>query len=305
MNLRRDAVPLLKQTWTQFQSHNAQWLAAALAYFAAFAIAPLIIVLVEIAGLIIHNHHQALNLIYGYLQRDAAGGAGAVKQIVAATFNRPRQGIIAEIIGWVIFIVAAVGLFGAVQFALNTVWDVKPKKMGFKAMIAQRASSFGVLMLLALIMLLSMGVNTVLTIAAGYLMHVSPLFPTLMKIVDFVVSFAVIGVAFAVLFEYLPECRIEWRDVWVGAGITSFLFVVGQFLLGWYLGRAGISSGYGAFGSLVVFLIWVNYSAQIMLFGAEFTHVYAMRHGSHATASTTRGVIDSARARSGAPARFD
>ncbi len=291
VNARTQAVPLLKRTWSEFQRHNCQWLAAALAYFAAFAIAPLIIVLVEIAGLVIHNHHQALNAIFGYLQKDAGAGAGAVRQIVSATFNEPRKGVLAEIIGWIVFIIAAVGLFGAVQFALNTVWDVVPKKMGFKDAIRQRASSFAVMMLIALIMLASMGVNAVLTMASGYLTHVFTGFATLMKIVDFVVSFGVVGVGFAVLFEYLPECRIEWRDVWPGAAITSFLFVVGQFLLGWYLGRAGVSSGYGAFGSLVVFLIWVNYSAQIMLFGAEFTHVYAERLGSNGAAKTTIGEI--------------
>ena len=288
---RQDAIPVAKQSWAEFQRHNAQWLAAALAYFAAFAIAPLIIVLVEIAGLVIHDHQRVLNLIFGYLQRDAGAGAGAVKQMVAATFNEPRKGIVAEIIGWVVFIVAAVGLFGAVQFALNTVWDVVPKKMTLKETIQQRGWSFAVMLGIALLLLVSMGVNAVLTMMSAYLTHVFPGFATLMKIADFAVSFGVLWAAFAILYEYLPECKIEWRDVWVGAAVTSFLFVVGQFLLGWYLGRAGVSSGYGAFGSLVVFLIWVNYSAQIVLFGAEVTQVYATRHGSKAQSTTTRGEI--------------
>lgn len=232
-----------------------------------------------------------LNLIFGYLQRDAGAGAGAVKQMVAATFNEPRKGILAEIIGWVVFIVAAVGLFASVQFALNTVWDVVPKKMTLKETIAQRGWSFAVMLGIALLLLISMGVNAVLTMMSAYLTHVFPGFATLMKIADFAVSFAVLWAAFALLYEYLPECKIEWRDVWVGAAVTSFLFVVGQFLLGWYLGRAGVSSGYGAFGSLVVFLIWVNYSAQIVLFGAEVTQVYAKRYGSKSQSTVTRGEI--------------
>src|SRR6185437_2501198 len=113
--IRQEIVPVAKQSWADFQRHNGQWLAAALAYFAAFAIAPLIIVLVEIAGLVVHDHQRVLNMVFGYLQRDAGAGAGAVKQIVSATFNEPRKGILAEIIGWIVFIVAAVGLFGAVQ----------------------------------------------------------------------------------------------------------------------------------------------------------------------------------------------
>jgi membrane protein len=144
---------------------------------------------------------------------------------------------------------------------------------------------------IALLLLVSIGVNALLTMMSAYLTHVFTGFATLMKIADFAVSFGVLWVAFALLYEYLPECRIEWRDVWAGAAVTSFFFVVGQFLLGWYLGRAGISSGYGAFGSLVVFLIWVNYSAQIVLFGAEVTHIYAQRYGSKAQAHATHGEL--------------
>lgn len=290
--VRQEIVPVAKQSWADFQRHNAQWLAAALAYFAAFAIAPLIIVFVEIAGLVIQDHQRVLNVIFGYLQQDAGAGASAIKQIVEATFNQPRKGIVAQIIGWIVFIIAAVGLFGAVQFALNTVWDVTPKKLTFKDAIRQRASSFGVMLGIAFILLLSMAVNALLTVMATYFTHIFPGFATIMKVVDFAVSFGVLWAAFAVLYEYLPECRIEWRDVWVGSAVTSFLFVIGQFLLGWYLGRAGVSSGYGAFGSLVVFLIWVNYSAQIVLFGAEVTQVYALRYGSRAPSSQiTRGEI--------------
>lgn len=289
--VQHEILPVAKQSWADFQRHNGQWLAAALAYFAAFAIAPLIIVLVEIAGLVIQDHQRVLNMIFGYLQRDAGAGAGAVKQIVAATFNQPRKGIVAEIVGWIVFIIAAVGLFGAVQFALNTVWDITPQKMTLKQTIRQRASSFGVMLGIALLLLVSMGVNALLTIMSAYMVHVFPGFATLMKIVDFVVSFAVLWGAFALLYEYLPQCKIEWRDVWVGSAVTSFLFVVGQFLLGWYLGRAGVSSGYGAFGSLVVFLIWVNYSAQIVLFGAEVTQVYAQRYGSRMQSRATHGEI--------------
>ncbi len=291
LQIRQEIVPLVKQSWTDFQRHNAQWLAAALAYFAAFAIAPLIIALVEIAGLVIHDHQRVLNMVFGYLQRDAGPGAGAVKQMVAATFNEPRKGILAEIIGWIVFILAAVGLFGAMQFALNTVWELIPEKTTFQQAIKQRASSFGVMLGVALLLLVSMGVNAVLTMMSAYLTHVFPGFATLMKIADFAVSFGVLWAAFAMLYEYLPECKIEWRDVWVGSAVTSFLFVVGQFLLGWYLGRAGVSSGYGAFGSLVVFLIWVNYSAQIVLFGAEVTQVYAQRYGSRVPSQATRGEI--------------
>lgn len=292
--LKQDAVPLLKQTWTQFSKHNGQWLAAALAYFTAFAIAPLIIVVVAVVGLFFGTHEGALKTVYTYMEHDAGKSAAqAIKAIVGATMNQQHKGTIAQIIAWILFIVAAVGLFNSVQFALNTVWDVEPKQMSIKEQIRQRGMAFLVMLGIALLLLASMGVNALLTIAGNALTHVFPGFATLMKIVDFVFSFGVITVAFAILFEFLPECRIEWRDVWVGAAVTSLLFTIGQFLLGWYLGRAGLTSGFGAFGSLVVFLLWTNYSSQILLLGAEFTNVYAHRHGSKANAGavTTRGEV--------------
>ena len=274
-------VPLAKEAFADFQRHKAQWLAAAIAYFTIFAVAPLIIVIVEIAGFMLGQHHQTLNMLYGYLQQSAGkSAASGIQSIVADTFNQRRSGTFMQIVGWIVFIVAAIGLFSAIQEALNTIWDVTPEKRNWRDMIKERALSFGVVLVIVFLLLVFLAINSALTVATQGLQHVSWFFPTLMKIVDFVVSWAVITALFALLFEYLPECRIEWRDVWVGAGATSLLFVIGQFLLGWYLGRAGISSGYGAFGGLVVFLIWVNYSAQIVLFGAEFTHAYARRHGS-------------------------
>lgn len=283
-------VPTLKTTWSEFQRHNAQWLAAALAYFTAFAIAPLIIILVEIAGLILGNNKQAFDVIFSYLKRDAGAGAGAVQTIVQTTMKQPHTGTIAQIVGWAVFVIAAIGLFNAMQFALNTIWDVKPKRAGIWQAICSRWTGFLAILGVAAILFISILLNTALTVLASAMANIGPFFPTLAKALDFIVSFGVLWAAFAFLYKFLPETHIEWRDVRVGSGLTSFLFVVGQFLLGWYLGRAGVSSGYGAFGSLIVFLIWVNYSAQIVLFGAEFTHVYAQRHGSFAS-RTTRGEI--------------
>jgi membrane protein len=185
-----------------------------------------------------------------------------------------------QIIGWSVFVVAAVGLFSALQEALNTVWDITPRKRTLPEIVKARLFSFGLVLGIAFLLLVSLGINAALTVAGTAMMHVLPGFPSIIKALDFAVSFGLVAALFALMFEFLPERRIAWRDVWYGAVVAAFLFVVGQFLLGWYLGRAGVSSGYGSFGSLVVFLIWIFYSAQIMLFGAEFTHVYARRFGS-------------------------
>ena len=256
-------VSLSKETFTEFQRHKAQWLAAAIAYFTMFAVAPLIIIIVEILGFVLGQHHDTLNMLYGYLQQSAGSqAASGIQGIVAATFEQQHSGLW-QIVSWVVFVLAAIGLFSALQDALNTIWDVKPRQSGFFAMIWERLLSFGMVLLCAFVVLVLMVVTSAMT----------------NKVLDFILSAIVVTGLLGVIFEYLPDCRVEWSDVWTGAAVSAVLFVIGQFLLGWYLGRAGISSTYGAFGGLVVFLVWVNYSAQIFLFGAEFTHVYARRRG--------------------------
>jgi membrane protein len=293
--LRREIVPLAKQTYGNFQRHKAQWLAAAIAYFTLFAVAPLLIVVAQILGLILGQNQDVLAQLYGYLAHNAGqSAASGIKGLVDASMTQHRAGTIAQIVGWGVFVLAAIGLFNALQQALNTVWDVEARKQGIMAVLRSRGLGFIVVVCVAFILLISLGINAALTIAGNALTQVAPFFPTVMKIIDFVISFGVIAALFALLFEYLPECRIEWHDVWPGAAFTALLFVTGQFLLGWYLGRAGISSTYGAAGGLVVFMVWVYYSAQIVLLGAEFTHVYARRFGSR-TPGVTRGEVDTRR----------
>ncbi|HLY01669.1 MAG TPA: YihY/virulence factor BrkB family protein [Candidatus Cybelea sp.] len=276
------AVPLAKETFSEFQQHKSQWIAAAIAYFTIFAIAPLIILTVEIVGFFLGHHQAVLNSLFGYVSTTAGPSAArGVEAIVSATFSHRKSGILSQIAGWTVFVVAAVGLFSSLQEALNTVWDVVPKKRTLLETIKDRLLSFATVLGIAFLLLVSLGVNSLLTIAGNSLMQVFPAFPALSKVLDFAVSLATITALFALLFEFLPECRIAWRHVWPGAALSAFFFVIGQFLLGWYLGRLGISSGYGSFGGLVAFLVWVYYSTQIVLLGAEFTHVYARRVGSY------------------------
>ncbi|MFZ0032908.1 MAG: YihY/virulence factor BrkB family protein [Candidatus Cybelea sp.] len=216
--------------------------------------------------------------------------AHGIQSIVATTFSHHNTSLLAQLIAWTVFAVAAAGLFTSLQ-ELNTVWDVTPEKKTLFETIKGRLLAFGMVLGIAFLLLVSLGVNAILTIAGHAMAHVIPGFPTLAKLLEFGLSFAMVTALFALLFEYLPERRIAWRDVWLGATISALLFVAGQFLLGWYLGRAGVSSGYGAFAGLVVFLIWAYYSAQIMLFGAEFTRVYARRFGSLQMSTTHDALI--------------
>jgi membrane protein len=283
-----EVVPLAREAFAQYRRHRGQWLAAAIAYFTMFAIAPLVIVIVEIAGLFLGHHQAVLNALYGYLAQTAGPSAShGIASIVTASLSQRRAGLIAQIVGWAVFLLGAMGLFTSLQDALNIVWDVDPPKKSIVQTVAGRLFSFGMVLCMAFVLLVSLGLNSALTIAGSAMSQVLPLLPTLIKGVDFVVSLALITLVFSLLFEYLPDCRIAWRDVWLGAGVSALLFVIGQFALGWYLGRPGISSSYGSFGGIVVFMLWAYYSAQILLLGAEFTRVYAAKFGSLRTAVQT------------------
>lgn len=272
-------IALTRDTWSSYQRHNGQWLAAALAYFAAFAIAPLVIVVVEIAGFFLHSHQQALNAIYAAMP---PSGGNAVRQIVTATFAHQRQSVLAQVVGWALFVVAAAGLFSSLQFALNAAWDIEQRHHGFWKTVQERALSFCMMLAAALLLMISIMANTILNAFSASIAREGTALVSLSKVADFGLSFVVVWLLFSLLFEYLPDTRVAWQDVWIGAGITALLFVAGQSVLGWYLGRAAVASTYGAFGSLVIFLLWANYSSQIVLLGAEFTHVYAQRRGTHA-----------------------
>jgi membrane protein len=277
---------MLNKAFQNFQRHKAQWLAAAIAYYLTFAIAPLIIVVVAIAGLVLGHHRAVLNEIYAYIG-SAAGTAAAtaVQSIVHATFTQMQSGALAKTIGWVIFLIATIGLFTVLQDALNIIWEVTPAKLNLADFLRTRALAVAAVVTIALLLTVSLAANSALRMAANAAAGISPSMPIAVKSLDFVISFLVIAALLSLVYKFLPAARVEWRDVWLGSLVTSLLFVIGQFLLGWYLSRAAVSSTFGAFASLIVFLLWTNYSAQIMLFGAEFTQVFAHAHGSRKRSS--------------------
>jgi membrane protein len=272
---------LVKETVVEFQRHKAQWLAAAIAYFTLFAIAPLVIVVVEIAGLFLGSHRAILDELYGYVAKTAGvEAAHGIESIVTSTISQQRSGLVAQAVGWGAFVLGAIGLFGSLQEALNTIWDVKPAKAGFLRLIKERMLSFGMVLGVALVLLVSLALSSIVSAAAAATAAILPSLPLTVRIADICVSMGLVTLVFALLYEYLPDCRIAWRDVWLGAAASAILFVAGQTVLAWYIGRTAIASSYGAFGGIVVFLVWAFYSAQILLLGAEFTHVYATKFGS-------------------------
>ncbi len=287
--LRREIVLLGKETIAGFQRHKAQWLAAAIAYFTVFAIAPLIIVIVEIAGVILGQHRGVLDTPFTVICRRRRGNRLLTE---FARSSRPRSPKSARV------------RWRKSSVGLSLAW----RRSGFSDRCKKRSTPCGTSNQGSAASWTCCGsercrspVSSASRFSCSWRsgpIPCSPLpatpsrtffrsFRRSSKLADFVLSFALIMALFGLLFKFLPECEIAWADVWLGAAATALLFVVGQFLLGWYLGRTGISSTYGAFGALVVFLVWVNYSAQIMLLGAEFTHVYAKNFGSVASKTTT------------------
>jgi membrane protein len=275
-------VALFKNTAREWIEDKCPQLGAALAYFTVFSLAPLVLVLLAVFGLIFGSSDQAREKITEQLQYLIDPSGIKVIQDIAANASKPRAGIIATTIGVVLALFGASGVFGQLQDALNTIWGVKPKPgggvMGF---IRTRFLSFAMVGGVCFLLLVSLTVETVLRGFSAYLKNVMPggdiLALTLFLLFDVVVVISL----FAMIFRYLPDAKIAWRDVWIGATLTAVLFALGKFILGLYLGSGAAGSAYGAASSLITLLLWIYYAAQILLFGAEFTQVYANTYGTH------------------------
>jgi membrane protein len=271
-------IGLLRETASEWSSDKAPRLGAALAYYTVFSIAPLLIIVITIAGLAFDNAEtQILSQIQGML---GDKGMETIESMIHAA-QKPERSITATTLGFVALIFGAAGVFVQLKDALNTVWDVpEPKAGGLWAFVRKYFLSFTVVLGLGFLMLVALVISAGIAVLSEYIGGMMPGMEVGMKVISFVVSFGLITFLFAMLFKFLPDAKVSWRDVWLGAAFTSLLFVVGKFALGAYLGKAGVASAYGAAGSLALILLWVYYSSQILFFGAEFTEVYARHYGS-------------------------
>lgn len=294
---------MLKDTIHEWSEDKAQTLGAALAYYSVFSIAPLVILAISIAGLGF-GEQAARGAIEGEI-KEAVGEpvARAIQDLLRHTSD-PGAGWLATIIGLVTMLFGASGVFGQLQDALNTIWKVKPKPgRAWLGIVKERFLSFTMVLGTGFLLLVSLVLSAALSaLGKFWAPDFLPGSLDLWQWVNWGVSFALITLLFAMIYKVLPDVYIAWRDVWVGAAVTALLFTVGKFLLGYYLGRGSVTSPYGAAGSLVVILIWVYYSSQILLFGAEFTRVYALRDGKQVQpCANAVPVTREARARQGMP----
>ncbi|MGV8840286.1 MAG: YihY/virulence factor BrkB family protein [Bauldia sp.] len=273
----RTALDVTKQAFADWSDDGAPRLAAALAYYTAFSIAPLLFLVVAVAGLVFADADTVVaTQLAQFIGADAAA-------FLTRTAERsgPSGGVVATVIGVVVLVFGAAGVFGQLQDALDTIWEVRPKAgQGFFSFIRQRFFSFALVGGAAFLLLVSLIVSTAISAAINYLGDAVPGAGYLWQALAFVVGALVTGVVFAVIFKVVPDVVIRWRDVWFGAAVTGVLFAVGQILLGLYLGMQATNSAYGAAGSLIVLLLWVYYTSQILFFGAEITQVTARRRGS-------------------------
>ena len=280
-----------KATVAAWNADKAPRLAAAIAYSTIFAIAPLLIVTIAIVGAVLgftgsaHPHTALENALLLQVSR-AAGPEAAqmVRSMVDASFGRPRQNILAQIIGWITFIIGASGVFVALQDALNTIWDAQPpaEHKNVLVMIRDRIMSLAMLLVIGFLLMITFLLNIAIAYASSNVASFLPAASAgpVFAVVNWLVSLAVIAALFALMFRILPDVELGWNDVAIGAFLTALLFVIGQALIGLYIGKAGVASAYGAAGALLATLIWIYYSASILLLGAEFTKIYARRNAS-------------------------
>ncbi len=276
----KQAWQLARKTFSEWSAAKAPRLGAALAYYTALSIAPLLLVVIGIAGLALGDE-AARGQIMGQMQGlIGAEGARAVEDVLQNSRDT-ESGTIATLVGLAMLLLSAGGVFAQLKDALDTVWGVEPKHSGgFIAMIRERFLSMAMVLGVGFLLLVSLVISAGVAAAGDVLAGLGPAGEALAQLVVAVVSLIVITVLFAMIFKILPDAEVSWSDVWVGAFVTALLFVVGKIAIGLYLGHASIGSTYGAAGSFVVLLVWVYYSAQIVLLGAEFTQVWAREYGS-------------------------
>ncbi len=283
-NKVQKARSLVKEAFSEWKEDNASRLAASLAYYTTFSITPLLVLIIAVAGLL-GGHHPVRDQVMAQIDGLVGNEGRLFVEDMLANASQPHKGILASTVGTLVLLFGALGVFTELQNSLNTIWEVKPKpvkdmKQSIWRFLRQRILSFSMVLTIGFVLVASLAVNAALSAFGNYVLNTSESPVWLAQMMNLLISFVVITLLFAMMFKFLPDAEITWRDVWLGAAVTSLLFSLGKFAIGFYLGHSSVGSTFGAAGSLVIILIWVYYSAQIFFFGAEVTQVYANEYGS-------------------------
>jgi membrane protein len=277
-----EAWTMLRTAALDFMEDKGAQLGAALAFYSILSLAPLLVLAIALAGFIFGEEAARGELATQIESTVGTEGAKAIESMLENA-HQPATGSLAAVFGIVMLLVGASGVFGQLQSAMNSIWEVTPRQeSGVWAFVRTHFLSFTLVLGTGFLLLISLVLSAVIAGASSHLSGIWPHLEPLWHLANAFVSFLVVMLLFAMIFKFLPDTNVAWRDVWIGAAITAVLFTLGKFLIGLYLGKSSVGSAYGAAGSLVVLLIWIYYSAQILFFGAELTQVYAKRHGSWA-----------------------
>jgi membrane protein len=289
----KQILALVKATFSSWVDDYAQSMGAALAYYTMFSIAPLLLIVISIAGLIF-GADAARGEIASQLQSlMGEQGAQAVQGLLQSV-SKPAQSATATVVGVVLLLIGATTVFAELQDALDRIWRApeRDRSTGIWGLIRSRLLSFGMILGIGFLLTVSLVFSAAVAVLGKWW---GPLFAgweALAHVVNFLISFALTTAVFAMIYKIMPRVHIRWHDVWIGAVVTALLFTIGKFLIGLYIGKSGVTSGFGAAGSLVVVLVWVYYSAQIFLLGAEFTWVYSYTYGSRKKQSASDTAAD-------------
>jgi membrane protein len=284
----RDIGSIVAQSVSAWLAHDASSMGAALAFYTLFSVAPILIIALAVAGYLFGAHTAEADLLSQL--RDLTGDAGvdALRGLLSSARSSDQKGLAATI-GLITLLVGATSVFGELQRTLDVIWGIPEDKAddGWWELVRRRLLSFGMMLGVGFLLLVSLMASAALAALGGWLQS-RFLWLRVLPVLDIAISFGMTVVLFAMIYKYIPRQTIAWRDVWIGAAVTASLFALGKSLIGIYLGRSSFSSAYGAAGSLIVLLLWIYYSAQIFLLGAEFTRAFAYAHGSR----VTRGAHD-------------
>jgi membrane protein len=265
---------LLKKSFLAWANENALEWGAALAYYTAFSIAPLLLIALSIAGVFYEG--DSLSYVHGHIATLVGNNAAAALTSAIRSIRSSGGGAIANFIGIVVLIVGASTVFAQLQTVLNRIWGVQPKPGHFwRDLVKQRLVSFAMVIGVSFVLLVSLILSAILAMVTDYFSYLLPGLGIFWQLLDAALSFSIIALLFASIFKIVPDVQIAWREVWLGAVVTALLFVLGKTVIAYYLGRSGVESAYGAAGSVLVMLAWVYYSSQILFFGAEFTKLHA------------------------------
>ena len=284
MNKLKSIARLFKVSATEWSNDKASRLGAALSYYTIFSLAPVLLLVIAVAGMAL-GREAAQGKIVEQLQGLLGADAAKAIQTMLEKASQHGKGIVATVVGFATLIVGATGVMIELQDALNTVWKVIPKPgRGIKGIIRDRMLSFGIVLGFGFLLLVSLVVSAAVSVLDSWIGNLIPGWVLVGYVLSYGISVGLVTVMLAAIFKILPDVKIAWKDVWIGAVVTSLLFHLGKFGISLYIGKASVASSFGAAGSLAVLLVWVYYSSQIVLFGAEFTRAYANEFGSRVVA---------------------